>query len=95
MLAALACDPDSRVRGTVCEQLYEFEGRDGSVADILAGVLDEDDQLVRIKAVSGLANADDPRCVEGARLIGPVDRTKWPDTWLLDAVRRYEQRRDG
>lgn len=95
VLAALARDSDARVRGTVCEQLYDFEGRGPAVADILAGFLDEEDQLVRIKAVSGLANADDPRCVEGARLIGPVDRTEWPDTWLLDAVRRYEHRRDG
>ncbi|MFG2593650.1 HEAT repeat domain-containing protein [Streptomyces sp. NPDC048438] len=95
VLAALARDPDANVRWTVCEQLYEFEGRGPAVADILAGFLDEDNQLVRIKAVSGLANANDPRCVEGARLIGPVDLTEWPDTWLLDAVSRYEQRRDG
>ncbi|MFK4111044.1 HEAT repeat domain-containing protein [Streptomyces sp. NPDC002176] len=95
VLAALARDPDARVRATVCEHLYEFEGRGLAAADILAGFLHEDDQLVRIKAVSGLANADDPRCVEGARLIGPVDRTEWPDTWLLDAVWRYEQRRGG
>lgn len=95
VLAALARDPDASVRATVCEQLYEFEGRSPAVADILAGFLDEDDQLVRIKAVSGLANADDPRCVEGARLIGPVDWAERPDDWLLDAVSRYEQRRDG
>lgn len=95
VLAALACDPDARVRGVVCEVLYEFEGRSPEVADILAGFLDEDDQLVRIKAVSGLADADDPRCVEGARRIGPVDRAEWPDTWLLDAAWRYEQRRSG
>lgn len=95
VLAALARDPDAGVRWTVCEQLYEFEGRGPAVADILAGFLDEDNQLVRIKAVSGLADANDPRCVEGARLIGPVDRAEWPDTWLLDAVSRYEQRRDG
>jgi hypothetical protein len=95
VLAALARDPDARVRGVVCEVLYEFQGRSPAVADILAGFLGEDDQLVRIKAVSGLAEADDPRCMEGARLIGPVDRTEWPDTWLLDAARRYEQRHGG
>ncbi|WP_327172131.1 HEAT repeat domain-containing protein [Streptomyces sp. NBC_01336] len=92
VLATLARDPDARVRGNVCEVLYEFEGRSPAVADILAGFLDEDDQLVRIKAVSGLADADDPRCVEGARLIGPVDRAD-QDTWLLDAAERYAQRR--
>ncbi|GAA2813588.1 hypothetical protein GCM10010441_42880 [Kitasatospora paracochleata] len=95
VLAALARDPDAGVRRTVCERLYAFESRSPAVADILAGFLDEDDQLVRIKAVSGLADADDPRCVEGARLIDPIDRTEWADTWLLDAVSRYEQRRDG
>ncbi|MGC4949197.1 hypothetical protein ACLQ2N_23750 [Streptomyces sp. DT224] len=64
-------------------------GRAHRVRDTLWG---EEDQLVRIEAVSGLALADDPRCVEGARLIGPVDRAEWPDTWLLDAATRYEQR---
>ncbi|MFJ7626615.1 HEAT repeat domain-containing protein [Streptomyces sp. NPDC097595] len=90
-LAALAGDPDARVRAAVCECLYEFEGREPVRADILAGFLGEDDQLVRVKAVSGLALADDPRCVEGARLIGPVDRAEW-DTWLLDAAARYVER---
>lgn len=92
VLATLARDPDAHVRAHVCEVLYEFEGRGPAVADILAGFLDEDDQLVRIKAVSGIADADDPRCVEGARLIGPVDRAD-QDTWLLDAAGRYEERR--
>ncbi|MFG3197199.1 HEAT repeat domain-containing protein [Streptomyces sp. NPDC048208] len=95
VLAALARDLDARVRATVCEHLYAFQGRCRAASDILAGFLHEDDQMVRIKAVSGLADADDPRCVEGARLIGPVDRTEWPDTWLLDAVWRYERRRSG
>ncbi|MGW1125680.1 HEAT repeat domain-containing protein [Streptomyces sp. NPDC002526] len=92
VLASLARDPDARVRAAVCECLYEYEGREPARADILAGFLGEDDQLVRIKAVSGLALADDPRCVEGARLIGPVDRAEWPDTWLLDAAARYVER---
>ncbi|MFI6949551.1 HEAT repeat domain-containing protein [Streptomyces sp. NPDC050422] len=94
VLAALARDTDARVRASVCEVLYEFEGRSPAVADILAGFLDDDDQLVRIKAVSGLADADDPRCVEGARLIGPVDRAD-ADDWLLDAAERYAQRHSG
>ncbi|WP_405938187.1 HEAT repeat domain-containing protein [Streptomyces sp. NBC_00726] len=67
VLAALARDPDARVRAAVCECLYEFEGREPARADILAGFLGEDDQLVRVKAVSGLALADDPRCVERHR----------------------------
>ncbi|MGW1183701.1 HEAT repeat domain-containing protein [Streptomyces drozdowiczii] len=95
MLAALASDPDARVRAAVCELLYEFEGCGPEGADLLAGFLCEDDQLVRIKAVSGLALADDARCVEGARQIGPVDRSEWPDTWLLDAAPRYAQRHGG
>ncbi|WP_329021877.1 MULTISPECIES: HEAT repeat domain-containing protein [unclassified Streptomyces] len=92
VLAALASDPDARVRAAVCELLYEFEGCGPVGADLLAGFLREDDQLVRIKAVSGLALADDARCVEGARQIGPVGRSEWPDTWLLDAATRYAQR---
>ncbi|WP_371603091.1 HEAT repeat domain-containing protein [Streptomyces sp. NBC_01220] len=92
VLAALGRDLDARVRAGVCEVLYQFEGRSPAVADILAEFLDEKDQLVRIKAVSGLADADDPRCVEGARLIGPVDRAD-ADGWLLDAAERYAQRR--
>ncbi|MEU1467386.1 hypothetical protein ABZ434_04090 [Streptomyces sp. NPDC005761] len=95
VLAALARDPDARVRGVVCELLHLFEGRGPAVRDILAGFLDEDDQLVRVKAVYGLAEADDPRCLEGARLIGPVDRTDGADTWLLEAASRYEQRHAG
>ncbi|TXS36486.1 HEAT repeat domain-containing protein [Streptomyces sp. OR43] len=95
VLATMARDPDAHVRAHVCEVLYEFEGRSPAVADILAGFLDEDDQLVRIKAVCGLAEADDPRCVEGARLIGLVDRAGWQDTWLLDAPWRYKQRHGG
>ncbi|MFE6764575.1 HEAT repeat domain-containing protein [Streptomyces sp. NPDC057689] len=95
VLAALASDPDARVRAAVCELLYEFEGCGPVGADLLAGFLREDDQLVRIKAVSGLALADDARCVEGARQIGPVDRSEWPDTWLLDAAPRYAQRHGG
>ncbi|MEU9202181.1 HEAT repeat domain-containing protein [Streptomyces sp. NPDC048332] len=94
VLAALGRDADSRVRASVCEVLYEFEGRGPAVADILAGFLGENDQLVRIKAVSGLAEADDPHCVEGARLIGPVDRAE-ADGWLLDAAERYAQRHRG
>ncbi|MEU1433187.1 hypothetical protein ABZ438_03750 [Streptomyces sp. NPDC005786] len=95
VLAALARDPDARVRGVVCELLYLFEGRGPAVCDILAGFLYEDDQLVRVKAVYGLAEADDPRCLEGARLIGPVDRTDGADTWLLEAASRYEERHAG
>ncbi|WP_260697037.1 ankyrin repeat domain-containing protein [Streptomyces sp. 130] len=93
VLTALARDPDTRVRAAVCELLYEFEGWGPAGADILAGFLSEGDQLVRIKAVYGLALADDARCVEGARQIGPVDRSDWSDTWLLDAAERYKQRR--
>ncbi|WP_106980978.1 ankyrin repeat domain-containing protein [Streptomyces fulvoviolaceus] len=91
----LARDPDAGVRATTCDWLAEYPGREPGIADALFQLVDEEEQLVRIHAVYGLANRDDPRCVEAGRRIGPVDRTEWTDTWMLDAVQRYERRRDA
>jgi hypothetical protein len=88
----LVRDPDSRVRATAGHWLAEYPGRHPRIADALAELVDHEDQLIRIYAVYGLALHDDPRCVEAERHIGPVDREKWPDTWLLDAVWRYQWR---
>ncbi|MFJ5550944.1 HEAT repeat domain-containing protein [Streptomyces sp. NPDC093225] len=90
---SLARDPDAGVRAAVCGWLSEHSDREPWTADVLAGLLHEEDQMVRIHAVFGLALRDDPRCVAGERLIGPVDRARWPDTWMLDGVRGYEERR--
>lgn len=88
----LARDPDPDVRAAVCGWLSEYPGRDPGIADALFELTHEDGQLTRIHAVHGLAERDDPRCVEAARRIGPVDLAGWPDTWVLDSVQRYEKR---
>lgn len=92
---ALARDPDPAVRASTCGWLAEYPGREPGIADALFQLVDEEDQLVRIHAVFGLAGRDDPRCVEAGRRIGPVDPAEWTDTWMLRAVERYEQRRDA
>ncbi|MFF7470688.1 ankyrin repeat domain-containing protein [Streptomyces sp. NPDC008092] len=89
---ALARDPEPRVRSAACIWLAEYPGHDPGIADALAGLVDEEDQLTRIHAVYGLAHQDDPRCVEAEGHIGPVDREQWPDTWMLRAVGRYQER---
>ncbi|MEU6348083.1 ankyrin repeat domain-containing protein [Streptomyces sp. NPDC047072] len=94
VVTELARDPDPAVRASVCGWLSDYPGRAPELADVLHELTYEDEQLVRIHAVKGLADRDDPRCVEAERRIGTVDVTGWPDTWLLDAVRRYEERRD-
>ncbi|MFJ8886102.1 HEAT repeat domain-containing protein [Streptomyces sp. NPDC102402] len=88
----LARDSDSDVRAVVCAWLAEYPGRAPEIADALAGLLEHEDQNTRAWAVYGLAQRDDPRCVDGHGLIGPVDLEPWSDTWVLDAVRRYESR---
>ncbi|MEU6556103.1 ankyrin repeat domain-containing protein [Streptomyces sp. NPDC046915] len=89
----LARDPDGDVRGGVCCWLADYPGREPGITDALAGLVREDNQLVRIHAVYGLANRDDPRCVEGREHIGPVDWKPGTDTWMLDATDRYLERR--
>ncbi|MEU9240155.1 ankyrin repeat domain-containing protein [Streptomyces sp. NPDC048385] len=89
---ALARDDDPGVRSAACVWLAEYPGHDPGIADALAGLVDEEDQVTRIYAVFGLAHQDDPRCVEAERHIGPVDREKWSDTWMLRAVQRYQER---
>lgn len=89
----LARDPDADVRGAVCCWLADYPGREPGITDALAGLVREENQLVRIHAVHGLANRDDPRCVEGREHIGPVDWKPGTDTWLLDATDRYLERR--
>lgn len=64
-------------------------------ADAMAAVLDDTDRLVQLAAVYGLALHDDERCVEAARLLGPPQRGSLEEEGYLDAVWRYEWRRDG
>ncbi|RPE43258.1 HEAT repeat protein [Streptomyces sp. Ag109_O5-1] len=89
---ALARDPEPRVRSAACTWLAEYPGHDPGIADALARLVHEEDQVTRIYAVFGLAHQDDPRCVDAERHIGPVDPETWSDTWMLCAVDRYRQR---
>ncbi|MFD6277949.1 HEAT repeat domain-containing protein [Streptomyces sp. NPDC060209] len=92
----LARDADSDVRAAACAWLAEYPGRSPDIADVLAGLLHDEDGTTRIRAVYGLAERDDPRCVAGYDLIGSVDRELLPDPWMLEAAGRYECRlRDG
>ncbi|WP_251093736.1 hypothetical protein [Streptomyces sp. Caat 7-52] len=43
-------------------------------------------------AMYGLADKDDPRCVEASRRIR-AGTERWGDDWMLDAADRYEERR--
>ncbi|MFJ9706174.1 hypothetical protein [Streptomyces sp. NPDC101234] len=85
-------DPEPRVRSAACVWLAEYPGHDPGIADALARLVHEEDQVTRIHAVFGLAHQDDPRCVDAERHIGPVDPETWSDTWMLCAVDRYRQR---
>ncbi|SOE53531.1 Ankyrin repeat-containing protein [Streptomyces sp. OV198] len=90
-LLALAQDTDASVRKVAAYRLAHSLNPEPAVGDILAGLLDDDDQQTRIWAVHGLAERDDPRCVDGAGRVGPVDEYEaW--SWILGAPARYEQR---
>ncbi|MGW0766551.1 hypothetical protein [Streptomyces sp. NPDC002676] len=89
----LARDPDPLVRRSACMWLAEYPGRDPELRDALAALTDEDDPATRVYAMYGLANKDDPRCVEASRRIEAADGEPWGDDWMLDAARRYEERR--
>ncbi|WP_329116591.1 ankyrin repeat domain-containing protein [Streptomyces sp. NBC_01465] len=94
-MTVLARDADPGIRRSACYWLAEHGDHSIEVVDVLAELLHEGDQLTRIWAVYGLADRDDPRCVEGQRRVGPVDRKDWDDGWIIDAAERYERRRDG
>ncbi|WP_432038532.1 ankyrin repeat domain-containing protein [Streptomyces cucumeris] len=89
---ALARDADASVRKIAGYRLAHSLNPEPTVGDTLAGLLDDEDQQTRIWAVFGLAERDDPRCIDGADRVGPVDEYEsW--SWILGAPSRYEQRR--
>lgn len=82
---------DVSLRPSTAYRLAQSAHRESAVADALAELLGDADQLTRIWAAFGPAERDDPRCVAGAALVGPVeDRAAW--SWILDAPSRYEER---
>ncbi|MFD7415120.1 hypothetical protein [Kitasatospora purpeofusca] len=90
-MLVLARDTDASVRGLVGYQLAESAHREPAVGDVLAELLDEEDQVARIWGAFGLAERDDPRCVDDAGRVGTVaEYEAW--SWILDAPSRYEQR---
>ncbi|MFI6648960.1 HEAT repeat domain-containing protein [Streptomyces sp. NPDC050529] len=91
-LFVLTRDADNDVRAHACSLLAEHPGRTQDIADALAERLGDEDQMVRIWAVYGLAERDDPRCLEGNEQEGPLDWRSWPSTYLVDASWRYRWR---
>ncbi|TQF02578.1 hypothetical protein E6W39_10280 [Kitasatospora acidiphila] len=90
-MLVLARDTDASVRRLVAHQLAESRDPAPAIGDALAELLDAEDQMTRIWAAFGLAERDDPRCLDAAARVGPVDdRQAW--SWILDAPSRYEQR---
>ncbi|MER8236162.1 HEAT repeat domain-containing protein [Streptomyces sp. NPDC094049] len=95
-LLALLTDTDAQTRRNACLKVAEGRDRGPVLADAMAALLDDADHQVQATAVYGLALHDDERCVRGAQRLPPAP----PGTWHaheheLDAVWRYERRRDG
>ncbi|MFD9407001.1 HEAT repeat domain-containing protein [Streptomyces sp. NPDC059989] len=93
-LLVLMTDTDTVVRRSACLAVAEGRDRDPVFTDAMAALLDDADRRVRVVAVYGLALHDDERCVEGARRLPPAPPGT-PHEYELDAVWRYERRRDG
>ncbi|MFE6973056.1 HEAT repeat domain-containing protein [Streptomyces sp. NPDC057682] len=91
-LVRLTADPDAVVRRAACSTLAQARDDDPALGDVLAAALGDADRLVQLTAVHGLAVHDNVRCVEAARLLGPLRRGSLEEEHCLDAVRRYEWR---
>ncbi|MGA5065583.1 ankyrin repeat domain-containing protein [Streptomyces exfoliatus] len=93
-LLRLMTDPDPVVRKTACHTVAAGRDNDPAFAEAMVAALDDTDRLVQLAAVYGLALRDDERCVEAARCLGPPQRGSLEEEGYLDAVWRYEWRRD-
>ncbi|MFI8327346.1 hypothetical protein [Streptomyces sp. NPDC085529] len=93
-LLRLMADPDAVVRKTACCTVAVGQDHDPVFADTMAAALDDTDRLVQLAAVYGLALHNDERCVEAARSLGPPQRGSLEEEGYLEAVWRYEWRRD-
>ncbi|MFE5210546.1 hypothetical protein [Streptomyces sp. NPDC056600] len=90
-LLRLARDADVSFRPSIAYRLARSAHRERAVTDALAELLGEADQVARVWAAFGPAERDDPRCVAGAALVGPVE-ARAVRSWILDAPSRYEER---
>ncbi|MFD5965989.1 HEAT repeat domain-containing protein [Streptomyces sp. NPDC058783] len=71
-LVRLAEGPYEQLRGGVAEALASSRARMPAVADALAALLADGNQLVRLEAAYGLALRDDPRTGEAIERVGPL-----------------------
>ncbi|MFD6193102.1 hypothetical protein [Streptomyces sp. NPDC060275] len=71
-LVRLAEGPHEELRGGVAEALASSRDRTPAVADALAALLADGNQLVRLEAAYGLALRDDPRTGEAIERVGPL-----------------------
>ncbi|MEU4979182.1 HEAT repeat domain-containing protein [Streptomyces sp. NPDC021969] len=71
-LVRLAEGPSEELRGGVAEALASSRDRTPAVADALAALLADGNQLVRLEAAYGLALRDDPRTGEAIERVGPL-----------------------
>ncbi|MFD8862180.1 HEAT repeat domain-containing protein [Streptomyces vinaceus] len=93
-LLRLMTDPDPVVRKAACHKVGGGRDNDPLFTDAMAAVLDDEDRLVQLAAVYGLALHDDERCVEAGRRLGPPRRGSLEEHGYLDAAWRYEWHRD-
>ncbi|MFI9152786.1 hypothetical protein [Streptomyces sp. NPDC053367] len=93
----LARDPDAGVRASVCHWLcHQGSGESAvpGIGDMLWDLSRDERQRIRIHAVAGLANRDDPRCVEAEARIGPLEEGLADEHLPLQAVWHYRRRRE-
>ncbi|OQD55147.1 hypothetical protein BM536_017630 [Streptomyces phaeoluteigriseus] len=94
-LLVLMTDADTAVRREACFTVGRSRDRAPVLAEAMAALLGDEDRQVQVAAVMGLALHDDERCVEAARRLGPQQSGVLAEEHHLDAVWRYEWRRDG
>ncbi|MFF6782636.1 hypothetical protein [Streptomyces sp. NPDC012510] len=94
-LCALSRDPSVEVRRSAVVTVAEHPDPHPDLAAALVERFGDEDESVRVMAVFGLAERDDPRCVAGRERMAPIaDRERY-GYGVLDAADRYEARRDG
>ncbi|WP_200307620.1 hypothetical protein [Streptomyces adelaidensis] len=102
-LCALMRDPSADVRRSAVRMVAEHPDPHPTLTGALAArFADEDqgededgDEAVRVLAVFGLAERDDPRCLAGRERMAPIADPERYGYGVLDAADRYEERRDG
>ncbi|WP_328557956.1 ankyrin repeat domain-containing protein [Streptomyces sp. NBC_00358] len=93
-LLLLTEDLDADSRGAAVAALAGSRDRTSAVADALAGLLDEDNQLVRLEAAYGLALRDDPRTAEAIERVGPLGHG-FEDDHRADELWRWRWRKEN